>query len=178
MQTDRLRIFSHITHTRFLHIEDSLERRKLRFFIGAYQQGSGASATAFTFLDVDDARVVLSDLSWGKQMEYVDFKGSKSEDGVITSRVLKITLTHAPHGAQRSAGEGGKCWVEIKNGPGEMINGVVKPKGRPTAEIQIPLSVFEARRLAHACLAYLAAWDVVGMMNAKCGMMNPEGGKQ
>jgi len=160
MNTDRVRIASQITRTRFLHIEDSLERRKLRFFIGSYEQGRGASATAFTFLDVDDARVVLSDLSWGKQMEFVDFKGSQTNNGVITSRLLKIAITHAPHGAQRSAGEDGKCWIEIKNGPGEMINGVVKPRGKPAAEIQIPLTIFEARRLAHTCLAYLQAWDV------------------
>jgi hypothetical protein len=148
MNTDRVRIASQITRTRFLHIEDSLERRKLRFFIGSYEQGRGATATAFTFLDVDDARVVLSDLSWGKQMEFLDFKGGKDGNDAIISRVLKITIRE------------GKCWIEIKNGLGELINGVVKPNGRPAVEIQIPLTVFEARRLAHACLAYLAAWDV------------------
>ena len=148
MNTDRVRIASQITRARFLHIEDSLERRKLRFFIGSYEQGRGATATAFTFLDVDDARVILSDLSWGKQMEFVDFKGGQAGSELLVSRVLKVTI------------KDGKCWVEIKNGPGEMINGVVKPRGKPSAEIQIPLTIFEARRLAHACLAYLAAWDV------------------
>ena len=149
MNTDRIRIASHITRTRFLHIEDFLERRKLRFFIGSYEQGRGASATAYTFLDVDDARVVLSDLSWGKQTDYYVHTGGRDESAAVIARMLKIQLKDQ------------KCWVEIKNGPGElMITNAVKPAGRPSVEIQIPLTVFEARRLALACLAYLSAWDV------------------
>ena len=151
MNTDRVRIASQITRTRFLHIEDSLERRKLRFFIGEYEQGRGASATAFAFLDVDDARVVLSDLSWGKQTDYYVHRGGTDASGLVIARMLKIQLKDQ------------KCWVEIKNGPGELTGShIVKPSRGPlTVEISIPLTVFEARRLAHACLAYLAAWDVL-----------------
>jgi hypothetical protein len=81
-------------------------------------------------------------------VEFVDYKGTKSGDGSITSRVLKVHL------------KDGRCWIEIHSGPGEMINGAVKPKGKATTEISIPLTLFEARRLAHACLAYILAWDV------------------
>jgi hypothetical protein len=148
MNTDRVRIASHITRTRFLHIEDSLERRKLRFFIGSYEKGQGASSTAFTFLDVDDARVVLSDMSWGKQLDFVDFKGGNDEQGALISRVLKIRFQKE------------KFWIQVLNALGDRSQGVIKPIGQPFAEISIPLTIWEARRIAHACLAYLAAWDV------------------
>jgi hypothetical protein len=146
---DRIRIFSHIKRTRFLHIEDSLVNEKLRFFIGSFERGQGANSTAYAFLDVQDARVVLSDLSWGKPVDFIDFKGGKDGHGEVISRVLKI---------QRS---GDKVWIELQNGAGEeLYGGAVKPVGKPTAEISVPLTVFEGRKLAHACLAYLHAWDI------------------
>jgi hypothetical protein len=146
--TDRPRIASHLTKSRFLHIEDSLELRKLRFFIGSYERGAGAGSTAFAFLDLDDARVVLNDLAWGKQMDFSDYKGSQNAT-VITSRVLKIQVQDA------------KCWIQVQNGPGTMVGpGAVKPNGKPTAEISIALSTFEARRMALACLAYIQSWEI------------------
>ena len=150
---ERPRIASHITRTRFLHVEDSLAHRKLRLFIGAYEQGHGASATAFAFLDLNDARVLLSDMSWGKQIDYCDYKGGKDSDGKVTSRVLKIQF-------KAEQGKGGRFWIEIQNGPGEMVgpNGV-KPSGKPLADISIPFTIFEVRKFAHACLAYIQVWD-------------------
>lgn len=142
---DRLRIFSHLTKTRFLHIEDSLERRKLRFFIGSFERGRGASSTAYAFLGVDDARVIFSDMSWGKQTDFQDYKGDLD---TAMSRVLKIQLRD------------GKGWIQVQNGPGEVIGGVVRPKGKAAVEIQIPLTIFEARKMGYACLAYLQAWEV------------------
>jgi hypothetical protein len=146
---DRPRIFSHLTKSRFLHIEDSLERGKLRFFIGSFERGQGAVEMAFAFMDVEDARVVLSDLSWGKAVDFVDFKGGRDDNQVIMSRVLKITTNE------------NKVWVELQNGAGEELSGGgVKPKGKATVDISIPLTIFEGRKLAHACLAYIHAWDV------------------
>ena len=157
---ERPRIFSHLTRTRFLHIEDSLERGKLRFFIGSYERGKGTGdqGTAYAFLDVDDARVIMSDLAWGKVIKFVDHKGGKDGNGVTISRVLKIDTTHAPgHGAA----EDDKVWINVQNGAGqELGDGAVKPRGKPSAEISIPLTVFEARKLGFACLAYIHAWDV------------------
>lgn len=162
---DRPRIFSHLTKTRFLHIEDSLERGnpgeeltrianfrrgKLRFFIGSFERGQGAVEMAYAFLDVEDARVVLSDLSWGKAVDFIDFKGGKDGKGMLSSRVLKI------------ATKADKVWIDLQNGPGEELSGGgVKPKGRPTVEISIPLTVFESRKMAFATLAYLHGWDVL-----------------
>jgi len=145
---DRVRIFSHITRTRFFHIEDSLERRKLRFFVGSFERGHGANNTAYAFLDVDDARVVMNDLAWGKQVDFVDHKGGMDANQLAVARVLKIKTKEE------------RVWVEVHNGPGEeMFEGAIKPVGKPYAEISVPLTIFEARKMGFACLAYLQAWD-------------------
>jgi len=144
-----VRVFSHLTKTRFLHIEDSLERRKLRFFIGSFEKGQGANSTAYTFLDVDDARVIMSDLAWGKVIDFVDHKGGTNANEMGVARVLKIQ------------GKGDKVWIQVTNGPGRFLaEGAVKPVGQPTAEVSIPLTVFEARKMGFACLAYLQAREV------------------
>jgi len=150
--TDRQRIASHLTHTRFLHIEDSLTLGKLRFFMGSFEAGRGARATAYAFMDLLDARVVLSDMSWGKPLEFRDFKGGKDAHQNLIARVLKIQTRQD------------RYWIELQNGPGELIaDGIIKPNGKPLTEISMPLTIFEGRKLAHACLAYIAAWDVFGL---------------
>jgi hypothetical protein len=157
--TDRPRIFSHLTRTRFLHIEDSLERGKLRFFIGSFEKGKGSSSTAYAFLDVEDARVIFSDMAWGKPVEFNDFKGGRDGSGVLISRVLKIdTKAGMPR-------EAAAVWVEVQNGPGqELGEGAVKPDGLPSSVISIPLKVFEARKMAFACLAYMQAWEAARLV--------------
>jgi hypothetical protein len=146
---ERPRIFSHLTRTRFLHIEDSLERGKLRFFMGAFERGKGSSGIAYAFLGVDDARVVFNDMALGKPVEFVDYKGGKDgHDGVI-SRVLKIQTQEK------------QTWIQVANGPGQRLNdGAIKPHGKPNVEISIPLTIFEGRKLAFACLSYMQAWEI------------------
>lgn len=155
----RYRIFSQMSKTRFLHIEDALEeheRPQLRLFIGSYERGDGANATAFTFLDLDDARVVMSDLAWGKAIDFTDHKGGKDANGALISRVLKIQ------------GKDYQTWIQISNGMGlAAYGGIVKPNGKPFAEISMPLERWDTRRLGFACLAYLAAWDAVRMGGGK-----------
>jgi len=160
LPTDRPRIYSHLTRTRFLHIEDSLERGKLRFFIGSFERGKGSSSMAYAFLDVDDARVVFSDMAWGKPVEFIDFKGGRdSRFHALISRVLKID-TKAGMPREASA-----VWIEVQNGPGQQLgDGAVKPDGLPSLAISIPLTIFEARTLAFACLAYMQAWDVARLV--------------
>ncbi len=155
MTTDiRPRIFSHLTKTRFLHIEDSLSLGKLRFFIGTFERGKGASSTAYGFMDVNDARVVLGDMSWGKPVDFIDYKGGKDGSGAIISRILKIKTKDE------------RVWIDLQNGVGEeLYEGAVKPQGRPFADISIPLTIFEGRKLAAATLAYMQAWDLLRMMN-------------
>jgi hypothetical protein len=160
---ERNRIFSHLTKTRFFHIEDALANgKKLRFFVGSFERGQGANATAYAFLDVDDARVIMNDLAWGRAPDFVDFKGGRDSANVVISRVLKIERKEE------------KIWVEVHNGPGEeLFEGAVKPRGKPFAEISTPLTVHEARKMAFACLAYLQAWEVTLLLkNESSGMQS------
>ena len=155
-RTERPRLFSHLTRTRFLHIEDALERGKLRFFIGTFERGQGASQTAYGFMDVEDARVIFNDLAWGKPVEFMDYKGGKNGDGMIVSRIIKIKCT-----------EENKIWVNIQNGLGTYEDGIIKPKGKATAEISIPLTTYEGRKMGFAVLAYLQAWEVVRVSGSR-----------
>jgi hypothetical protein len=148
-QVERYRIHSHMTRSRFLHVEDALDIGKLRLFAGEYVKGQGAQATAVHYLDVADARVLLSDLAWGKAVDYCEFKGS-ANSGEPTSRVLKVKTN------------GDKVWFRLENGPGEVIGqGAVKPKGNSESVVNVPLTIWEARKLAFTALAHLDAWEVV-----------------
>lgn len=146
----RARIYSHLTGKRFLHLEDSLSLAspKIRIFMGEFDKGKGMKANGYHFLDLDDARVIFSDLAWGKPVEFVDYKGGPSGVQMI-SRVLKINC------------DAGKVWFQVQNGPGEKIGaGAVKPLGKAEVEIVVPFEIWEARKLGFAVLAYLQAWDV------------------
>ena len=146
---ERYRVHSYMTRSRFLHVEDALEIGKLRLFAGQYKRGEGAKVTAVHYLDVADARVLLSDLAWGKAVDYIEYKGTDNGEGP-RSRVLKVKRN------------GDKVWIRLENGPGQMIGeGAVKPAGDPEAVVNVPLSVWEARKLAHAILAHVAAWEAV-----------------
>ena len=145
---ERYRIYSHLTRTRFLHIEDCLDIGKLRLFAGEYQRGQGASVTAAHYLDVADARVLFNDMAWGKRLDYREYKGTNGDKP--TSRVLKVKRN------------GDKVWIRLESGPGEVVGeGAIKPAGEPEVVVNIPLTVWEARRMAFAVLAHLAAWEVV-----------------
>jgi hypothetical protein len=138
-----------MTRTRWLHVEDALEIGKVRLFAGQYKRGEGARVTAYHYLDLADARVLFSDLAWGKAVDYIEYKGSDNGEGP-RSRVLKVKRN------------GDKVWVRLENGPGQRIGeGAVKPAGDPDAVVNVPLSVWDARKLAHAILAHVAAWEVV-----------------
>jgi len=147
-QPERYRIHSYLTRTRFLHVEDALEIGKLRLFAGEYRRGEGASKTAYHYLDVADARVLLNDLAWGKPVDYTEYKGTNNDRP--TSRVLKVKR------------KGDKVWVSLENGPGEVVGeGAIKPAGEPEAVVNVPLTIWEARKLALAALAHIRAWDVI-----------------
>lgn len=143
----RSRIHSIVTRSRFLHLEDALEIGKVRFFAGAYKKGQGASTLAFHYLNLDDARVLFADLAWGKRVKFYDYKGTVNH-GEPQSRVLIIKS------------KADDVWVEVKNGPGQIIGqGAIKPIGDPTAAVSVPLTIWSARRLAFAALAYIRAWE-------------------
>ena len=147
-QAERYRIHSHVTRLKWLHLEDALDIGKLRLFAGDYKKGEGAKVMAWHFLDVADARVLFNDLAWRKAVDYCEFKGSANGEQP-TSRVLKVKAN------------GDKVWFRLENGPGQVIGeGAVKPTGDPEAVVNVPFTVWEARRLAFAVLAHLDAWEV------------------
>jgi len=148
-QVERFRIYSHVTKSKWLHVEDALDIGKVRLFAGDYQKGQGAKAVAWHYLDLADARVLLSDLAWGKPVDYAEFKGT-ANGGRAVSRVLKVKTN------------GDKVWFGLENGPGQVIGqGAVKPAGKPDAAVNVPLTTWEARRLALEVLAHLDAWTVI-----------------
>ena len=152
----RYRIHSHLTRSRFLHVEEALDIGKVRLFAGEYERGQGARVTASHYLDVADALVLLNDLAWSKDIDYVEYKEPalslpKGTGGDRpTSRVLKVKRN------------GDKVWFRLESGPGEVIGeGAVKPAGKPETVVNVPFTIWEARRLAFVVLAHLQAWEVV-----------------
>ncbi|MDY7079782.1 MAG: hypothetical protein SXV54_23095 [Chloroflexota bacterium] len=167
----RYRIHSHLTRSRFLHVEDALDIGKVRLFAGEYERGQGARVTASHYLDVADALVLLNDLAtasttastrggarggaWGKDVDYVEYKGTGGDRP--TSRVLKVKRN------------GDKVWFRLESGPGEVIGeGAVKPAGKPETVVNVPFTIWEARRLAFVVLAHLQAWEVVTFRQRAC----------
>lgn len=153
---NRYRIHTEITRSAILHVEDALEIGKLRLLLFRYKRGEGAQASASHYLDLADARVLCFDLAQGRLPEkFVDYKGSPAgRQGQPLSRVLKIE--------DRGQRARNPIVVEITNGPGEVIGeGAIKPAGKPDAVVAILLSRWQARRLALAVQAHLAAWEAV-----------------
>ena len=182
----RVRIASHVTQSRFLHVEDSLQLGKVRLYGGNYRRSAGASALAAHFLDIADARVVFDALARGEEgFAYKEYKGTPGKNGQPpVSRVLSVAV------------KGENVYVELKSGPGKLTpTGAVTPAGPAQVEVNVAFKRHEARRLAATVLAYLHAWDVVrmmaqrpvvgkvrpyelvpaeGMRNAECGTRNGE----
>ena len=153
-QNARPRIYSEITRSVILHVEDALDIGKVRVFLLSYQRGQGASATAAHYLDVADARVLAADLARGRLSEkFTDFKGAAhGQNGQPVSRVLKLD--------DRGDKQRAPIVLQVANGPGQVVGeGAVKPAGKPAVEIAILLTRWQARRLGHALQSYLLAWQ-------------------
>ena len=151
----RVRIASHVTQSRFLHVEDSLQLGKVRLYGGNYRRSAGASALTAHFLDIADARVVFDALVRGEEgFAYKEYKGTPGKNGQPpVSRVLSVAV------------KGENVYIELKSGPGKLTpTGAVTPAGPAQVEVNVAFKRHEARRLAATVLAYLHAWDVVRMM--------------
>lgn len=75
----RVRIASHVTQSRFLHVEDALSIGKLRIFAGNYRKGQGMEdqGYAHAFVDIADARVIFGALACGEQnFSHKEYKGT------------------------------------------------------------------------------------------------------
>ncbi|MBX3060432.1 MAG: hypothetical protein KF770_28570 [Anaerolineae bacterium] len=131
---------------------DASEIAKVKLFAGHYKRGEGADQTARHYVDVRIFRPILHDLSWGKMVEFVDFKGSeKGADGKPESRVLKIRS-----GKDKKDREA--IFITLQAGPGAVVGeGAVKPAGQPTTEVNIVLLREQARQIAYDVLEFLTA---------------------
>ena len=153
----RVRLYSHVTQSRFLHVEDALAIGKLRLFAGNYVKGQGMNKQGFAnaFIDVEDARVIFGALARGEQsFSHREYKGTPPKNGhPATSRVLSVAV------------KGENVYVELKSGPGKLTpTGAITPNGPAKVEVNVTFKLYEARRMATAVLAYLHAWDVLRMM--------------
>ncbi len=155
----RPRIYSEITRSVILHVEDALDIGKVRVFLLSYKRGQGASATAAHYLDVEDARVLAADLAQGRLSEkFTDFKGTANVNGgnaaaKPVSRVLKLD--------DRGDKQRAPIVLQVATGPGQVVGeGAVKPAGKPEVEIAILLTRWQARRLGHALQNYLQAYEI------------------
>lgn len=159
----RVRIYSHVTQARFLHVEDALGIGKIRLFAGAYRRGQGVGDHASHYIDLADARVVFAALARGEPgFSYREYKGTPLSAGAnghpaaagdAVSRVLSV----------QSRDE--NVYIELKSGPGRLTaTGAVTPAGKPQAAVNVSFKRYEAQRLAAAVLAYIHAWDVQRMM--------------
>lgn len=151
----RVRIYSHITQSRFLHVEDALAIGKLRLFGGNYRKGQGMTAYANAFVSIADARVIFSALACGEQgFSHKEYKGTPPQNGNgAVSRVLSIAV------------KGENVYMELKTGPGKLTNtGAITPNGPAKVEVNVGFKLYEARRMAASVLAYIQAWDVMRMM--------------
>lgn len=149
-----LRIHEYMTKSTWLHAEDALHFTrddtlaripKIRLFAGLYRRGDGANAQLAHWLDAADARVIFSDLSWGKPVEFVDYKGSNGPEP--ESRVLRINC------------KGDKVYFQLTSGPGKpTATGAIMPNGPSTEKVNVGMSTNEARKMAYAVLEHMVAF--------------------
>ncbi len=151
----RVRLYSYVTQSRFLHVEDSLHIGKLRLFAGTYRRNEGMSDHCHHFLDTPDARVIFAALAAGRgEFQHKEYKGTPPTGGrTAVSRVLSVTA------------KGENVYVELKSGPGKLAEtGAIMPAGQATTAVNVSFKRYEAQRMAASVLAYLRAWDVVRML--------------
>jgi len=162
----RVRIHSHVTQSRFLHVEDALGIGKIRLFAGTYRRGEGLEQHAHHFVDIADARIVFGALARGEpSFAYREYKGTPTDTGAV-SRVLSVQV------------KGENVYVELKSGPGKLTpTGAVTPAGKAAhgawVEVNVGLKLYEARRLGATVLAYLRAWDVMQMFEYRDAIGQP-----
>ncbi len=152
----RVRIYSHITQSRFLHVEDALMIGKVRLFSGNYRKGAGMKAYANAFVDIADVRVIFGALACGEQgFAHKEYKGTPPRNGSgAVSRVLSVAI------------KGNNVYIELKTGPGKLTTtGAITPNGPAKVEVTVGFKLYEACRMAASVLAYIHAWDVLRMMS-------------
>lgn len=151
----RIRIYSHLTASHFLHVEDALHIDKLRLFVGTYQPGAGMTAGTHAFVDTADAWVILDALARGEpDFHHQEYKGTAPQHGrPAVSRMLSIATKDE------------QVTIALQTGPGKATpTGAITPHGRPDVTVDVVFPLYEARRLGAVVLAYLQAWEVLRML--------------
>ncbi|MFW6097985.1 MAG: hypothetical protein ACOC9Z_07905 [Chloroflexota bacterium] len=159
----RVRIHSHMTKSRFLHVEDALGIGKIRLFAGTYARKRGLIQHSVHFVDIADARTVFAALARAQSdFNYREYKGTPLDGGGAVSRVLSVQV------------KGENVYVELKSGPGKLTpTRAVTPAGKATVEVNVGFKLYEAQRMAAAVLAYLRAWDVLQMLEYRDAVGQP-----
>ena len=167
-QQQDVRIFDFIIRTAWLHFEDALSLNKIKLFAGTYRQGAGkAETTAFHYLDVPMLRPYLADLSWGKPVKFVDFKGSPPKGDVpCESRILQV-----------NSDNDGNVWWTLVHGPGKLTKtGAIQPaypKGKFEKQIRVKMTRDEARQMACQVSEYLQAYTTAQILQRQLPQQRP-----
>jgi hypothetical protein len=187
----RVRIHSHMTQSRFLHVEDALSIGKIRLFAGNYRRNQKMDSYAYHFIDLADARIIFGALAHAEQgFSHKEYKGTppKKNKPSLDGPSLDGPSLDGPsldgpsldgpsldgpspdgHGPVSRilsiAIKGDNVYMELKTGPGKLTDtGAITPNGKPEVEINVGFKLYEARRMAASVLAYIHAWDVLRMM--------------
>lgn len=156
------RIFEFIVRTAWLHFHDAMEAKppKIKLFAGTYRKGKNkADSMAHHYVDVHKFRPYLADMSWGKPVNFIDFKGSPGKDGKpAVSRTLSVNTD-----------DDGNVWWKLTHGRGkETPTGAITPayknNGGPDLVITVKMSKDEARQMAFQVLEYLQAWTTAQLV--------------
>ncbi|MDI7276288.1 MAG: hypothetical protein QME94_09935, partial [Anaerolineae bacterium] len=144
------RVVRHVTKSRILDIQDSLEIGKLRIELVEYAEGEGATQSAEHYAEPDALALVLYDILQGRPWEkYVEFKGTVQGDTAI-SRVLTVERVEARNPIK----------ITISRGPGKVTaQGAIQPLGKPEVSVSVLLSEFDARRIALTVLRHMVAYE-------------------
>ncbi|MCB8944524.1 MAG: hypothetical protein H6658_12310 [Ardenticatenaceae bacterium] len=150
------RIEEYMNKTTWLHFQDALSIGKIQLFAGSYRKGQGSDLSLSHYIDTLDVRPLLHDLSWGKPVNFVDYKGTVGEGGAV-SRVLRVNA------------KDDKVYWSFVHGPGTPTDtGAVMPKANtPDAQKQklnVGMTKEEARQIAYSVLEYMTAWRTAGLL--------------
>jgi hypothetical protein len=138
-----------------LHFQDALEIGKIQLFAGSYRAGEGSNLSLSHYVDALTIRPLLHDLSWGKEVNFVDFKGTAADK--VISRILRVNTS------------GDKVYWNLVHGPGVPTKtGAIMPqKNTPDdakQKLNIGMEKEMARQIAYSLLEYMTAWRTANLM--------------
>lgn len=154
------RIHAYMTKTSYLHFEDSLSIGKIKLFAGRYNMHNKPNYSLRHYIDADTLRPILMNLSWGRDIDIVDYKGGAGDGGII-SRVLSINCKED------------KVFWQLTHGPGTKTKtGAVTParlskeqKEKLTTSVTVMVSKEDCREIACKLTEYMQAWKTAQLIS-------------